>query len=63
MNGSALLSRAERRLLGAQLTMAMLAGGFLLLAVAMRLLTPDQTDVAELIAGAAAAVVAATRRR
>jgi heavy metal translocating P-type ATPase len=54
----ALLSRTERRLLGVQLTMAMLAGGLLLLALGLRLLAPDQADVAELVAGAAAALVA-----
>jgi Zn2+/Cd2+-exporting ATPase len=58
MSAPALLSQAERRLLGVQLTMAMLAGGLLLLAVALRLLAPDQADVAELVAGAAAALVA-----
>ena len=36
----------------------MLAGGLLLLAIALRLLAPDQADVAELVAGAAAALVA-----
>src|ERR1700722_14112229 len=58
MSAPALLSRSERRLLGMQLTMAMLAGGFLLLAVGLRVLAPDQEDVAELVAGVAAALVA-----
>jgi Zn2+/Cd2+-exporting ATPase len=58
MSVAGLLSRAEQRLLGAQLTLAMLAGGVLVMAVALRLLAPDQTDVAELVAGAAAALVA-----
>ena len=58
MSTPALLSRSERRLLGVQLTLAMLAGGLLLLAIALRLLAPDQADVAELVAGAAAALVA-----
>jgi Zn2+/Cd2+-exporting ATPase len=58
MSAPALLSRSERRLLGVQLTMAMLAGGLLLLAVGLRLLAPDQGDVAELVAGVAAALVA-----
>jgi Zn2+/Cd2+-exporting ATPase len=58
MTAQALLSRAERRVLGAQLTLAMLAGGFLILAIALRLLAPDQDDVAELVAGVAAALVA-----
>jgi Zn2+/Cd2+-exporting ATPase len=58
MTAPALLSRAERRVLGAQLTLAMLAGGFLILAVSLRLLAPDQDDVAELVAGVAAALVA-----
>ena len=58
MSAPALLSRSERRLLGVQLTLAMLAGGLLLLAIALRLLAPDQADVAELVAGAAAALVA-----
>jgi Cd2+/Zn2+-exporting ATPase len=58
MSTVALLSRAERRLLGTQLTLAMLAGGLLLLAVGLRLLAPDQADVTELVAGVAAALVA-----
>lgn len=61
MSAPALLSRSERRLLGVQLTLAMLAGGLLLLAIALRLLAPDQADVAELVAGAAAALVAILR--
>jgi Zn2+/Cd2+-exporting ATPase len=58
MNAPGLLSGAERRQLGAQLALAMLAGGLLLLALAMRVLAPGQADVAELVAGGAAALVA-----
>jgi Cd2+/Zn2+-exporting ATPase len=58
MTAPGLLSGSERRRLGVQLTMAMLAGGLLLLALAMRLVVPGDTDVAELVAGGAAALVA-----
>ena len=57
MSGPGLLSRMERQLLGAQLIVAMLAGGLLVLAVTLRLLQPDQADVAELVAGGAAALI------
>jgi Zn2+/Cd2+-exporting ATPase len=53
-----ILARAERLILGLRLTLAMLTGGLLLLAVAWRALFPDDTARAELIAGLAAALVA-----
>jgi heavy metal translocating P-type ATPase len=54
----ALLSAAERRALGIRLTLALMAGGLLVLSLGMRLLAPDQADVAELVAGGAALLVA-----
>ncbi len=54
--GSSLLSRVERRRSGAQLTIALVAGGLLLLSVAMRVASPSQGDAAELVAGGAAAL-------
>jgi Cd2+/Zn2+-exporting ATPase len=53
-----LLSGAERRWLGVQLTLALIAGGLLLLSVGVRAVAPDQVDVAELVAGGAAVLVA-----
>jgi Zn2+/Cd2+-exporting ATPase len=52
-----LLARAERLLLGFQLTLAMLAAGLLCLAFAWRFLAPDEAAVADLIAGLAALLV------
>lgn len=53
-----LLNADERRALGLRLTLALIAGGLLLLSVAIRLVDPSQTDVAQLVAGAAAILVA-----
>ncbi|PPQ34203.1 HAD-IC family P-type ATPase, partial [Rhodopila globiformis] len=53
-----MLARAERLLLGARLTLAMLAAGLLLVALAWEYLVPNGSAVATLVAGAAAALVA-----
>jgi len=53
-----LLSGSERRWLGIRLTLALMTGGLLLLATAIRVVAPDQQDVAELVAGVAAVLVA-----
>lgn len=58
MSPSVLLNRAERRRLGVQLSLALLAGALLLLNLLLNLLAPEQADVAELVAGAAATLVA-----
>jgi Cd2+/Zn2+-exporting ATPase len=55
----ALLSRAEQRSLGLQLTLSLMAAGFLLLSFAIGFVAPDQRDIANLVAGAAALLVAA----
>jgi heavy metal translocating P-type ATPase len=54
----ALLDRAERLMLGFRLTLAMLAGGLLLLAVLWEWLFPADSALATLIAGGAAILVA-----
>ena len=56
--GIGLLSRAEQISLGVRLTLSLLAGGCLLLSVAVEFLAPSQRDVAQLIAGVAAVLVA-----
>ena len=53
-----LLARAERWLLGAQLTLAMLSAGLLALAVTWEVLAPDAAALAGLVAAVAAALVA-----
>lgn len=53
-----ILRRAERLLLGARLTLAMLAAGLLLIALGWEFFVPDGKPVATLVAGAAAALVA-----
>jgi heavy metal translocating P-type ATPase len=53
-----ILARAERLLLGARLTLAMLAAGLLLIAVAWEAAFPDGAALASLVAGAAAVLVA-----
>jgi Cd2+/Zn2+-exporting ATPase len=55
---SALLSGSERLLLGVQLTLAMLAAGLLAVSVTWELVFPEQSALAELIAGVAAILVA-----
>ena len=55
----ALLDRAERLLLGVRLTLALLAAGLLMLAVAWQWLFPGEVVLSDLVAGAAALLVAA----
>jgi Zn2+/Cd2+-exporting ATPase len=54
---SPILARPERLLLGARLTLAMLAAGLLLVALAWDFLIPDGKPLATLVAGLAAALV------
>ena len=54
----ALLARAERAILAMRMTVAMLAAGLLLLAVLWQALAPGQQALSDLIAGAAALLVA-----
>src|ERR1700722_3816279 len=56
--GDGLLSRAEQLSLGLRLTLSLIAGGCLILATALQFLVPNQRDVAELVAGIAALLVA-----
>lgn len=56
--GIGLLSRSEQISLGLRLTFALAAGGCLVLSAAMQFLAPDQSDVAQLVAGVAALLVA-----
>jgi len=55
---SVLLSGAEQLSLATRLTLSLVAGGCLLIAGAIQLFNPAQHDVAELVAGLAAALVA-----
>jgi Zn2+/Cd2+-exporting ATPase len=55
---SVLLSGAEQLSLATRLSLSLIAGGCLLIAGAIQLLEPAQHDVAELVAGLAAALVA-----
>jgi Cd2+/Zn2+-exporting ATPase len=56
--GEGLLSRAEQLSLALRLTLSLIAGGCLILSTAIQFLVPTQSDVAELIAGVAALLVA-----
>ncbi len=56
--GDGLLSRAEQLSLGLRLTLSLIAAGCLILSTALTFLVPSQQDVAELIAGVAALLVA-----
>jgi Cd2+/Zn2+-exporting ATPase len=56
--GEGLLSRAEQLSLGLRLTLSLIAGGCLILSTAITFLVPSQIDVAELVAGVAALLVA-----
>jgi heavy metal translocating P-type ATPase len=56
--GTGLLSASEQTILAARLTVSMIAGGCLILAAIIRLAVPGQHDVAELVAGVAALLVA-----
>jgi heavy metal translocating P-type ATPase len=53
-----LLSRAEQLSLGVRLTLSLIAGACLILSTGLQFLVPTQSDVAELIAGIAALLVA-----
>jgi Cd2+/Zn2+-exporting ATPase len=53
-----LLDRAERAVLALRLTLSLAAFCLLVVAVGIRFLLPDQTGIAELVAGGAAALVA-----
>ena len=55
---SGLLTAAEQRSLGARLTVSLVTAGALVIAGVIQILRPDQHDVAELVAGGAAALVA-----
>jgi Zn2+/Cd2+-exporting ATPase len=56
--GRPLLDRTERLILGLRLTIALTALCLLIVASGMRLLLPDERGVSDLVAGAAAAIVA-----
>jgi len=56
--GAGLLSNAEQRSLGLRLTISLIAGGCLILATFIEIWVPSQHDVAELVAGIAALLVA-----
>jgi Cd2+/Zn2+-exporting ATPase len=56
--GAGLLSNAEQRSLGLRLTVSLIAGGCLILAAILQIAVPSQRDVAELVAGVAALLVA-----
>ena len=55
---SGLLSKSEEISLGVRLTLSLIAGGCLILSAALQFLAPNQIDVAELVAGVAALLVA-----
>jgi Zn2+/Cd2+-exporting ATPase len=57
-SGNVLLSAAERLSLGSRLTVSLIAGGCLLVSAAIQIIAPGQHDVAELVAGIAAVLVA-----
>ncbi len=56
--GASLLAAAERGMLALRLTVAMLAAGLLALAVLWQAIFPDQRTLSDLVAGAAALLVA-----
>lgn len=60
---SGLLSKSEQISLGVRLTLSLIAGGCLILSGALEFLAPNQIDVAELVAGVAAVLVAVPRFR
>jgi Zn2+/Cd2+-exporting ATPase len=55
---SALLTTSEQHWLGVRLTVALISGGCLILAAIIQIAVPSQHDVAELVAGVAALLVA-----
>ena len=56
--GAGLLSRSEQFSLAVRLSLSLLAGGCLILSAGLQFLAPSQIDVAELVAGIAALLVA-----
>jgi Cd2+/Zn2+-exporting ATPase len=56
--GAGLLTRSEQISLGLRLALSLIAGGCLILSVGLQYFVPSQRDVAELIAGIAALIVA-----
>ena len=56
--GAGLLTTGERRTLGLRLTVSLIATGCLILAAIIEIAVPNQSDVAELVAGIAALLVA-----
>jgi heavy metal translocating P-type ATPase len=56
--GEGLLSRSEQISLGVRLVLSLVAGGCLILSAGLLLLAPSQREVAELVAGVAALLVA-----
>jgi heavy metal translocating P-type ATPase len=56
--GAGLLTHTERRSLGLRLTVSLIAAGCLVLAAIIEIAVPSQSDVAELVAGIAALLVA-----
>jgi heavy metal translocating P-type ATPase len=53
-----LLSRRERHWLGLRLTLALIAAGLLMVSTVIHIAAPDRRDIAELVAGCAAILVA-----
>jgi Cd2+/Zn2+-exporting ATPase len=53
-----LLTSSEQLSLGVRLTLSLVAAGFLVVAAVVRFVRPEQQDVAEIVAGAAAVLVA-----
>jgi Cd2+/Zn2+-exporting ATPase len=53
-----LLTSSEQLSLGVRLTLSLVAAGFLIVAAIVRFVRPEQQDVAEMVAGAAAVLVA-----
>src|SRR5258708_6722894 len=54
---NALLSRSERRALALRLSLALAAGGCLIISLTWEIINPTQKDVAQLVAGIAAVLV------
>ena len=57
-DGTPVLSTVEQRLLGLRLSLSLIASGCLVVSAIVRIAKPDQGDVAELVAGFAAILVA-----
>jgi len=56
--GAGLLSTSEQRSLGLRITISLIAAGCLVIAIGLQIIEPEQRDVAELVAGVAALLVA-----